>query len=226
MQTPLQAISVSTMEVSPSAYLFKCPVKYGLVSILLYLISLEINNLMLEIREKSPVSSKQTLPNSLFTPEQITEARKHFTGFVKQAIVTTAARQSALSLAIAQLDKIKTLIREVEMEFSDALRNLDLSSKSGLQCLEAGLEALKKEEQDVVLIESKLRNMGCSINELIAKHRNEWQQLHSKYVQQLISELERDNIFLSELEKQELQKPTKVIDEVRANLVKHKIIKE
>lgn len=201
------------------------PLKYSEAAVVLYLISMEITNLLKEIRDKSPVESKQLSEDSLFTPEQIAEARKHFTGFVKQAIAVTAKRQIALNMVEVKKQQVKKILIELEDGAALALQNPSYISEAGFVRIEKLLKTLKKDENDLLVIEDALRKDAKVINEILAKHGSDWKDHQEHYVTQLIAELENKGIQLSDMEKKELGSVTKTINEVRQNLKKQALIK-
>lgn len=204
---------------------FKYPTKYNESAILLYLISLEVTNLMREIRAQSPDASKQLSPDAVFTPEQIEEARKHATGFVKRAIAALAKRQLTLNIAMLQLERAKTLRAEVEVGLGLAVQNPKLVDAKEMERLERTMLLLQEKEKTIFDAVASLKNLAESLNQLIAKHRFEWFQHREKYATQLVAELEQKAVLLSELEKNELRNITKTLDEVKQSLANHGIIK-
>jgi len=204
----------------------KYPLKYSESAVILYLLSMEITNLSKEIRDKSPVESKYLHVDSLFTPGQISEARKHFTGFIKQAIAVVAKRQIALNLLAAQKQHMKILIAEVEDGIAIALQNPTYISEDRFKRIEKMLNVLKKKNMEILAIEATLRKNAKIVNELLDKHSSEWKQHHVQYVAQLIAELESKGVLLSELEQNDLRTSIKTIDEVRQNLKRQSLIKE
>jgi hypothetical protein len=204
----------------------KYPLKYNEAAVILYLLSMEITNLLKEIHDKSPIESKQLPEESLFTPEQIAEARQHFTGFVKQAIAVVARRQVALNLIAERKQQIKQFFIELEDGAALALQNPSYISEDGFRRVERALKSLKKDENEMLDIEDVLRKHSKIINEQLAKSSYEWKKHQIEYVNKLVVELEDKGIQLSELEKQELQEAKKTIDEVRQSLRKQALIKE
>ena len=202
------------------------PLRYSEAAVILYLLSLEIPNLLKEIRDKSPVASKQQDADSLFNPGQIVEARKHFTAFIKHAIAVIARRQMALNMLEEKKYKIKKLLMEVEDGAALALQNSSYISEEGFKRIEKTLKTLKKNEDDVLAIENSLLRGAKTIDEMLVEHSKQWQEHQLQYVTQLIAELEKKGFLLSELEKNELKATTKTIDEVRQNLKKQALLKE
>lgn len=205
---------------------FKYPSKYDEIAIILYLISLEVTNLVKEIRAKSPQSSRQLHPGAVFTPEQIAEARKNVTGFLKRAIATLAKRQVALNKTMMRLEQLNTLRAEIEDGMTAAIQNPQIADAKEIEYLEETLHMLNEKEEELFNIEVTLKSMATELNQLIVKHSSEWQQHQTQYATQLIAELEQHGIALSELEKQELCSITKTLDEVKQSLVKYKLLKE
>lgn len=214
------------MQEAISARTFQYPVKYNIAAVILYLISIEINNLKTAIREKSPQASQASMPDSIFTPEQIQEARKHPTGFVKSAISSVAKRQAGLNSASTCLQDLKPLIAEVSESATSFLQDTTLMSESEFAQLQASLQALKKQENDIVNIETTLRTIGATINDLIAKHRDEWRMHQQTFASKVAEELKQRGTLLSELEKQELSEGEKTLDAIEKDLQKYGLIKE
>jgi hypothetical protein len=203
-------------------YTFKNPVKYNESAVLLYLISIEINNLMQEIRTQSANFIKQA--SFVFTPEQIEAAKNNPTTFVKRAIATVAKRQVALNAVSDRIMQLKGLFSTIENAMVAILKDSQVAAKTDMATLEDAIKKLKKKEDDLLAIQTSLKSTSVAIDQLVAKHSKEWQQHKEKYVQQLLTELEQNNILLSELEKQELKSATKTINEVKQLLHQHKIL--
>lgn len=205
---------------------FKYPTEYNETAILLYLISMEVANLMREIRAQSPVASKKLAPQAVFTSGQIEEARNHVSGFIGRAITTLAKRQMGLNVAMLRLEQLKKISADIENGFALAMENPKQIKPEEIVYLEGVLRTLKDKEKIVDDITNALHNMAKNINRLIADHSSEWEQHRHKYAPLLITELEKNEVLLSELEKQELYDVTRTIDEVRQNLKDCGIFKE
>lgn len=204
----------------------KYPLRYNEAAIILYLISLEISNLLEEIKKRSPCATGQLPPNiNALTPEQIEEARQDFTGFVKSAISVAAKRQEAMNLVTAQLMRVQELVLEVDGILALMIQNPTPVSQEEFGRINQARQTLRNRQNGIMVIERKLREISNAINDLLAKHAEEWRQHYGKYVDKLISELEAKQILLSELEKQELSEPTKTIEEVKYKLKKADILK-
>lgn len=202
------------------------PLRYSEASIILYFISLEISNLLKEIKNRSPNATKQ-LPSNInaLTPEQIEEAQQDFTGFVKSAISVSAKRQEALNLLESQLARAGELVLQVDGVLAEAIQKPPPISQEEFERLNQARLTLRIHQEDIAAIGKKLKTISTTINDLLAKHAEEWQRHNKNYVDQLISELETQQIILSDLEKKELSEPSKTIEEVKRKLQKEEVIK-
>lgn len=205
---------------------FKYPVKYNEAAVILYLISIEINNLKTAIRDKSPQASQQTLPEAIFTPEQIHEARQHATGFVKAAISSVAKRQMGLNSASLCLQDLKPLITEVSESAAAVLQDTSLLSETEFSQLQTALQTLKKQENEIANIEMTLRTLGIAINDLIAKHDDEWRSHQQEFTTKVAEELEQRGVRLSDLEKKEFVEGTKTLADIERDLQQYGLVKE
>lgn len=193
--------------------------KYNESSILLYLLSVNFSNLKREIIAKSPnVSRKEENPNGVFTPEQINEARQHPTGFIKLAIQTIAKRQKLVNLLDKQKQYISGLINELEHDIITVLQTVDYENEKTFNDMKKLLKTFKENYDKLLVIEKQANKQIIIIDKLINKHSREWNEHKQCYVEKFIQDLQKHNIVLSELEKNELLHPTKTLEEIKQNI--------
>lgn len=205
---------------------FRHQVTYNEASLLLFLICLEISSLLNEIRNQSPDASKYALGTSFLIPQQIHEATKDFTGFVKMSIMTIANRQEALNEATTNLDKIENYKTKVEGAIANVLQNQGQAPENALDDLYLVLDKLRDQEDKLYGVQSRLTEMSKRIDLLIQQHAAEWRDHYKKYAGQVIGELEKTGIKLNDLEKGELLNPKKNFSEIAVMLQKIGIIEK
>lgn len=202
------------------------PVRFNEESLILYFIGLEISNLLKEIKNKSPRATKALPPNTIaLTPEQIEEAQQDYCGFVKNAIVVSAKRQEAMNLIGAQLTRANELVWQVDGVIAATLQKPPPVSQEEFDCLNQARLELRTYQDNMVLMEVKLKAIAEVIDKLLAKHAAEWRRHHKKHVDKLEAELKAQQIILSEIEQKELHEPTKTMDELETKLKKIRVIK-
>jgi hypothetical protein len=195
--------------------LFKGNIKYDEASILLFFISLEISNLLQQIRDKSPEASKIVPKDaSILTPEQIEEARNNETNFVKQAIAVAIQRQEALNKIVNWLDQIDKLSKQIQTAAATIVKEKTNSEAEQIQQLEANLLKLSEQKKQLNALKIPLEKSAAKINKLLTQHAKDWQQHYAKFTEELIQEFAKHNLQLSDLEKQEIRSPTKSIKEM------------
>lgn len=199
--------------------LFKGNIKYDEASLILFFISLEITNLLTQIRDKSPEASR-IVPKDAFilTPEQIDEARAHETNFVKEAISVTMQRQEALNRIVKWIDQIDKLCKQIQAAATTIAKEKSALEETQKEQLNANLIKLTEQKNQLQQLKIPLQNTAEKINALIAKHAKDWQKHYAKFADELILEFEKHNLKLSDLEKQEIRNPTKSIQEIEAVL--------
>lgn len=195
--------------------LFKGNIKYDEASILLYFISREISNLLKQIRNQSPEASKIVPENAfILTPEQILEARKNETNFVKQAISVAMERQEALNKIVKWIDQIDDLCKQIQTNAANLAKEKNQTKNEVSSKLENDLIKLLEQKKKLLNIRFAFEKMAGKINLLLEKQAKDWQKHYAKYADALIEEFAQKNLQLSDLEKQEIRKPTKSISEM------------
>lgn len=199
---------------------FKRPVVYNESAVLLYLIGLEISNLLKEIRSKSPQASKYLPEDTLITPAQIQEAVDDFTGFVKLAISVVARRQGVLNYIIAQLDEIEIYRNRLEDAIAVVLQSQKQAPASALEDLYKFIDKLRDQEDYLSDMQAKFADIGSEINNLLEQHSIAWRAHQKKYAEKVIEELEKHDVKLNDLERAELLAPKRTIAEIVESLQK------
>lgn len=195
--------------------LFKGNIKYDEASILLYFISLEISNLLKEIRSQSPQASKIVPENAfILTPEQIAEARNNETNFVKEAIAVAMKRQEALNKIVKWIDQIDEISKQIQTTAAFLTKNKTKSNNEITEQLEENLAKLFAQKKQLQEIKLPLEKIANKINKLLEQQAKEWHEHSTKFTEKLIQEFEKQNLQLSDLEKQEIRHPSKTIQEI------------
>lgn len=199
---------------------FKRPVVYNESAVLLYLIGLEISNLLKEIRGRSPQASKYLPEDVLITPAQIQEAIDDFTGFVKLAISVVARRQSVLNYIILQLDEMEAYRAKLEDAIAVVLQSQKQAPINALEDLYKFIDKLRDQEDYLSDMQTKFADIGNEINRLLEQHSIAWQGHQKKYAEKVIEELGKYDVTLNELERAELLAPKRTIAEIVESLQK------
>jgi uncharacterized protein YoxC len=208
-----------------TATMFKHPVKYDMLAIIIYLIGMEIENLIKQIREKAQETSKLVPKEAMLTPEQIEEAKNDFTGFIKKALQVIAERQKTLNAIYEQLQTLERQHRLLDDSIIGSIENSQRVAKKTFPQLVDLLQDLKGKKNRLQELYYTVKDTSNSINELLQQHANEWKEHQKNFAEKLIEEFAKKNILLSDIEKQELIAPTKTPTELLNALRKAGIIK-
>jgi seryl-tRNA synthetase len=181
----------------------------------------EVAEFIYEFALKTPAAAKKAemLPTTV-SSEQINEAREDSYDLVKEYLTANARWQKVLNDIDDNREKIKADLELVAKTIKKLVDEPDIETDVTLAELEKQNKKLKAQEPVLDDLEKELAVWRTEELEVLKeKWEKHWQEHKKTYVNELITKLESEcNMSLSEIEKAELNMPTKNLEELLIDL--------
>jgi seryl-tRNA synthetase len=181
----------------------------------------EVAKLIYEFALKTPAAAKKVKISPVTVdPDQLNEAREDSYDLVREYLSANAGWQKALNAIDEKRQKIKADLKLIAKTIKKLLDNPNIQTDVTLEELEKQNKKLKDQEPLLDDLEKKLAAWRTEeLEALKEKWETHWQEHKKTYANKLITQLESEcNMHLSEIEKTELNMPTKNREELLIDL--------